>query len=150
MATWWRYGARCCHRSFFIYKDMKLYELIQAYNFDEVMPEVLRMFPGTAKYREPLKTAYDILTAMRPVATKKSIRYKIIHHDKSNESYMGAEDSDFRCTWEVCLGKDVSRERGVDLNDAEMLANCLVNMCFTGTHPRSFDAAYAELTKPER
>lgn len=129
---------------------MKLYDLIQAYDFDEIMPEILNMFPGTAKYREPLKKAYDILTQLRPVPSKKSIRYKLIQTGKLNESYMGAEDSDFKCTWEMCLGKDVSRERGVDLNDAEVLANCLVNICFTGIHPKSFDSAYAELTRPER
>ena len=129
---------------------MKLYELIQSYSFDEIMPEILKMFPGTAKYREPLKQAYDILVEMRPVSSKKSIRYRFFNMDNSGESYMGAADSDFRCTWEVCLGKDVVRERGIDLSDAEILANCLVNICFIGTHPRRFDTAYAELTRPER
>ena len=42
------------------------------------------------------------------------------------------------------------RERGIDLSDAEILANSLVNICLIGTHPRKFDAAYAELTRPER
>ena len=129
---------------------MKLYELIQAYDFDEIMPEISNMFPGTSKYRKPLQQAYDLLRKMRPVMSKKSIRYKLIRDDNSGDSYMGAADADFRCTWEVCLGKDLSRERGVDLNDAEMLANCLVNVCFTATHPRAFDEAYAELTRLER
>lgn len=129
---------------------MKLYELIQAYDFDEIMPEISNMFPGTSKYRKPLQQAYDILRAMRPVASKKSIRYKLMREGNSDECYMGAADADFRCTWEVCLGKDVSRERGVDLNDAEILANCLVNVCLIGTHPHAFDVAYAELTRAER
>lgn len=139
----------CYHRFLFV-RIMKLYELIQSYNFDEIMPEILRMFPGTAKYREPLKQAYDILLEMRPVPSKKSVRYRFFNMDNSDESYMGAADADFRCTWEVCLGKDVVRERGIDLSDAEILANSLVNICFIGTHPRKFDAAYAELTRPER
>ena len=67
---------------------MKLYELIQSYNFDEIMPEILRMFPGTAKYREPLKQAYDILLEMRPVPSKKSVRYRFFNMDNSDESYM--------------------------------------------------------------
>ncbi len=34
---------------------MKLHQLLQAYEFDELMPVINEMFPGTAKYREPLK-----------------------------------------------------------------------------------------------
>ena len=87
---------------------------------------------------------------MRPVSSKKTIRYQLMRDDKTNETYMGAADADFRCTWEVCLGKDISRGRGVDLNDVELLANCLVNICLTASHPRSFDQAYAVLTRRER
>ncbi len=136
--------------AFLLFGFMKLYELIQAYDFDEIMPVISNMFPGTSKYRKPLQQAYDILLEMRPVSSKKTIRYKLMRDDNSGDSYMGAADADFRCTWEVCLGKEVSRERGVDLNDAEILANCLVNICFLATHPRLFDGAYAELTRPER
>lgn len=129
---------------------MKLYELIQAYSFNEIMPVVVDMFPGTGKYSQPLHQAYDILREMKPAPSKKSITYKIIKMPSSNESYMGAEDSDFRTTWEACLGKDVTRSKGVDLSDEELLANCLVNICFLARHPKAFDGAYAELTKPER
>ncbi len=129
---------------------MRLYELLQAYEFEEIMPVIADMYPGTAKYQEPLKQAYDILLSLRPVPSKRGIHYKIMPGSKSGEQYMGAEDRDFDTTWEVCIGKDVSRERGVDLNDAELVANCLVNICFIAKHPKSFDAAYAVLTKPER
>ena len=108
---------------------MKLHQLIQAYEFDEIMPVINEMFPGTAKYRDQLSEAYNIMTSMRPVSSSKSIRYKIIK-GKGEEQYMGADDSNFNGPWEVTLGKDVSREKGVDLNDIEILANCLVNMCF--------------------
>ena len=53
---------------------MKLHQLLQAYEFDELMPVINEMFPGTAKYREPLKVAYDIMVGMRPVSSSKSIR----------------------------------------------------------------------------
>ncbi|MBM6992173.1 MAG: hypothetical protein I3J02_02770 [Prevotella sp.] len=129
---------------------MRLYELLQAYEFDEIMPVIVEMFPGTGKYEHPLRQAYDILVNMKPVASKKEIRYKILSAPNSDEQYMGAEDRDFDSTWEVCLGKNISRERGVDLTDIELVANTLVNICFIGRHPRSFDSAYAELTKPER
>ena len=54
---------------------MKLHQLLQAYEFDELMPVINEMFPGTAKYRVPLKVAYDIMVGMRPVSSSKSIRY---------------------------------------------------------------------------
>lgn len=129
---------------------MRLYELLQAYEFDEIMPVILEMFPGTSKYQEPLRKAYDILQDMNPVSSKQEIRYKILPSPNGKEQYMGAEDRDFDTTWEVCLGKNLTREKGVDLSDVEMVANTLVNICFIARHPRSFDAAYAELTKQER
>ncbi len=126
---------------------MTLYELIQAYDFKEIMPVIVDMFPGTAKYEEPLREAYDLLLGMRPVPSKKSIRYKILKFDDSDAQYMGAEDRDFDTTWDVCLGKQVQREKGVDLTDAELIANCLVNICFIARHPKSFEAAYQKLRR---
>jgi hypothetical protein len=126
---------------------MRLYELIQAYDFDEIMPVIADMYPGTAKYREPLKRAYDILLTMKPVPSKRGIRYKIMPGAKGDEQYVGAEDRDFDANWEVCLGKDVSREKGVDLTDEELIANCLVNICFLAHHPKAFDEAYSQLNK---
>lgn len=129
--------------------SMKLQQLFFAYDFDELMPIINEMFPGTSKYREPLKKAYDIMTTLKPVASKKSIHYKIMDAPGGNgEQYMGANDVDFRGTWEVSLGKDVTRERGVDLSDTDILANCLVNLCFLGTYPKEFEKAHQELLKP--
>lgn len=125
---------------------MKLHQLIQAYEFDEIMPVINDMFPGTAKFRDPLKEAYDIMRSMRPVSSSKSIRYKIIK-GKGEEQYMGADDSNFNGPWDVTLGKDVSREKGVDLNDIEILANCLVNMCFIGRYPQEFEKAHQILLR---
>lgn len=125
---------------------MQLYDLLQAYSFDEVMATVAQMYPGTAKYRPQLRQAYDLLLGMTPVPTKKSIRFKIID-GPGDLKYLGAEDKDFDTTWEACLGKNLVREKGVALNDAEMLANCLVNICFTARHPRVFEQAYQILKK---
>lgn len=129
---------------------MMLYDLLQAYEFDEIMPIITDMFPGTGKYEKPLRQAWNILLDMNPVLSKKNIRYKVMQGSRADESYMGAEDKDFDSPWEVIIGKNVSREKGVDLSDAELLANCLVNICFIGYHPKEFDKAYAELTRPER
>ena len=129
---------------------MMLYDLLQAYEFDEIMPIITDMFPGTGKYEKPLRQAWNILLDMNPVLSKKNIRYKVMQGSRADESYMGAEDKDFDSPWEVIIGKNVSREKGVDLSDAELLANCLVNICFIVHHPKEFDKAYAELTRPER
>lgn len=129
---------------------MRLYELLQAYDFDEIMPVIVDMFPGTGKYRGQLREAWDTLLGMRPIPSKKEIKYKFIKGANDDEQYVGADDRDFDTTWEVIIGKNVSREKGVDLNDAEMLANCLVNICLIGKHPRSFENSYMILSTPDR
>ncbi len=129
---------------------MRLYEYLQAYEFDELMPVIANMFLGTKKYQEPLRQAYDILINMSPVPSKKEIKYKILSSANADEHYMGAEDRDFDTSWEICLGKNITKEKGVDLSDIEMVANALVNVCLIARHPRSFDRAYAELTRAER
>lgn len=129
---------------------MRLYELLQAYDFDEIMPVIVDMFPGTGKYRGQLREAWDTLLGMRPVSSKKEIKYKFIKGANDDEQYVGADDRDFDTTWEVIIGKNVSREKGVDLNDAEMLANCLVNICLIGKYPRSFENSYRILSTPDR
>lgn len=126
---------------------MRLYELIYAYEFDEIMPVIAEMFPGTEKFAKPLQEAYELLASLTPVNSKKEIRYKIIPSPDGKEKYMGAEDKDFDTTWEACLGKNVARDKGVDMTDEEMIANCLVNICFIAKHPMAFNQAYAELTR---
>jgi len=128
-------------------KDMKLKQLFQAYEFEEIMPVINEMFPGTSKYREPLKVAYDILLELEPIPSKKGILYKIIDNKANGETYMGADDNNFRSTWQVALGKSVSRAKGVTLSDAEVAANCLVNLCFLGKYPPAFEAAHKKLLK---
>ena len=126
---------------------MKLKELLQAYDLDELMPVIADMFPGTGKYRHPLKVAYNLLMDTSVAPSKKKIRYRVIHHDKSSHSTVGAEDRDFEGTWSLCLGKDVVRESGVDLSDIELAANCLVNLCLISQYPQAFEEAHALLIK---
>ena len=126
---------------------MKLYQLLQAYDFDEIMVAVNDMFPGTKKYRKPLSVAYDILTNMQPVENKKAIRYKLLKDEGRSEQYMGAEDTCFATTWQSCLGKSVTRDHGVDLSDVELAANCLVNICFLAIGPREFEPYRQQLMK---
>lgn len=126
---------------------MTLMQLFQAYSFDEIMPVFNEMFPGTSKFRKQLSEAYNLALAMRPVASKKNIRYKIMDIPGSDHKYMGAEDANFDTTWEVCLGKEVVREKGVDLSDVELAANCLANLCLIARGPRSFEASRNLLLK---
>lgn len=129
---------------------MRLYELLQAYDFDEIMPAIVDMFPGTGKFRNQLRLAWDMLLDMKPVSTKKEIRYKFIKGSNDNEQYIGAEDSNFDAPWNAIIGKNLTREKGVDLNNIDMLANCLVNICLIGKHPKAFDEAYKILSTPDR
>lgn len=129
---------------------MRLYELLQAYEFDEIMPVVVDMFPGTGKFKPQLQQAWDLLLGMEPVSSDKAITYKVMKGSRENENYIGAEDRDFDGPWNVIIGKNLKRTRGASINDAEMLANCLVNICLIGRHPKSFDSAYNILTRPYR
>ena len=126
---------------------MKLIHLLQAYDFDELMPIINEMFPGATKYGKALREAYDTLLELKPVASKKPIRYKLMQDDNSSNSFMGAEDACFDTAWEVCLGKEVIRERGVDLSDIELAANCLVNLCLIARYPKSFEEAHRQLMR---
>ena len=61
--------------------------------------------------------------------------------------FVGANDSCFFCNWDVCLGKEIKKGKGADLNDIEIAANCLLNILFTGRHPQGFDKEYRKLLK---
>lgn len=111
------------------------------------MPVINEMFPGTSKFRPQLQEAYDLLVNMRPAYSKKAIVYKLIHDDNTNDTYMGAEDFSFRCSWNVALGKEVVKEKGVNLTQAEIVANCLVNLCLLGDYPKQFEEAHQALLK---
>lgn len=129
---------------------MRLYDLLQSYEFDEIMPVINDMFPGTSKFKPQLREAWDLLLNMTPVPSKKNIRYKFMKGVNNDEQYIGAEDHDFDAPWNVILGKNLQREKGVPLNDTEMLANTLVNICLIGRHPKSFDKSYKILSTPDR
>lgn len=126
---------------------MKLHHLLSAYEFDEIMPVIVEMFPGTGKHRKSLQAAYDLALSIKPVFSKKSIRYKVLRDADSNLSYLGTEDYNFNAPWDVCLGKEVTRDKGVDLSDIEMAANCLVNLCFNAKAPKAFEPYLAQLRK---
>ena len=126
---------------------MKLIEYLQAYDFDEIYPQIGLMYPKARHQREQFQHAYDILLGLRPVTSKKQIRYQLMIDPDTNEAFFGADDNCFKATWEVLLGKEVRKEPKVDLPPEEMVANMLLNVVLFGRHPRSFDADFNVITK---
>ena len=126
---------------------MKLYQLLQAFEFDELFPEVNKMFPNARVHEDVFHNAFDIICQMQPANSKKTIRYEIMNDPDTDEMFCGADDACFNTTWEACLGKEIKKGSGVDLNDTEIAANCLLNLLFIAKHPRSFDKEFAKLRK---
>lgn len=50
---------------------MKLKELFQAYEFDEIYPQIGLMFPKGRHLRVQFGNAYNLLLTLNPVASKK-------------------------------------------------------------------------------
>lgn len=126
---------------------MKLKELFQAYEFDEIYPQIGLMFPKGRHLRNEFRNAYDLLLSINPVLSKKQIRYQLMEDPDTNEMFFGADDHDFNGPWDVLLGKEVKKEPKVDLTDEELVANCLLNTVLIGRHPRPFDKDYQTIIK---
>lgn len=126
---------------------MKLIELFQAYEFDEIYPQIGLMFPKGRHLRVQFGNAYNLLLTLNPVASKKQIRYQLMEDPDTNEMFYGADDHDFDGPWEVLLGKEVKKEPKVDLTNEELVANCLLNTVLIGRHPRSFEKDYQAIVK---
>ena len=126
---------------------MKLKELLQAYEFDEIFPAVAVMYPNAKRHKRDFRLAYDLLLDMRPTLSKKNIRYTLMEDPSSKSHFLGANDQTFRTTWDVLLGMNVVRDKFVDLTDEELAANCLLNAIFLGKHPRDFEESYTKLVR---
>lgn len=126
---------------------MKLQQYFQAYEFDEIYPEIGLMYPKGRHQREQFRHAYDILLDLKPVLSKKQVRYQLMEDPDSKEVFFGADDNCFKGPWDVILGKEVRKEPKVDLTAEEMVANMLLNIVLIGRHPHAFDADYAIITK---
>lgn len=126
---------------------MKLKELLLSYEFDEIFPSVILMYPNAKRHKKEFKKAYDILLGTRPVPSQGCIRYKLIESKERNASYFGADDKDFIMPWDTLLGMEVKKEKKVDLSQEEVLANCLLNAIFIGTHPKEFEEEYKILVR---
>lgn len=126
---------------------MKLKELFQAYEFDEIYPQIGLMFPKGRHLREEFRNAYNLLLDIKPVMSKKQIRYELMEDPDSNEVFFGADDHDFNGPWDVLLGKEIKKGPKVDLTSEELVANCLLNVVLIGRHPRAFDKDFEKITR---
>ena len=46
---------------------MKLKELLQGYDFDEIFPSITMMYPNAKRHKKEFKNAYDIMLQTRAV-----------------------------------------------------------------------------------
>ena len=106
---------------------MKLYQLLQSYEFEEIFPTVNVMFPNAQLHRDVFEKAFNMLCDIQPISSKKVIRFELMEDPNSSDMFVGANDSCFQTTWDV--------------------ANCLLNILFIGRHPQSFEKDYKKLFK---
>ena len=126
---------------------MKLYQLLQSYELEAIVPTVNVMVPNAQLHRDVFEKAFNMLCDIQPISSKKVIRFELMEDPNSSDMFVGANDSCFQTTWDVCLGKEIKKGKGADLNDVEMVANCLLNILFIGRHPQSFEKDYKKLFK---
>lgn len=65
---------------------MKLYQLLQSFDFEELFPTVSTMFPNANLHRDVFQKAFDMLCSIQPVMSKKTIRYELMEDPNSSNS----------------------------------------------------------------
>lgn len=121
---------------------MKIKELFETYEFGEIYPNIGLMYPNARHLRKQFEHAYKLCLEIKPVTSKKQIRYELMQDPDTNEMFFGSDDSAFNGPWDVLLGKELKREPNVELTEDEILANCLLNIVLIGKHPRLFEEDY--------
>lgn len=92
---------------------MKLYQLLQSFEFEEIFPTVNVMFPNAQLHRDIFEKAFDMLCNIQPITSKKVIKFELMEDPDSNDMFVGANDSCFQSTWDVCLGKEVKKAKAL-------------------------------------
>lgn len=126
---------------------MNLQLLLRSFEFEDLFPAVANMYPNAKRHRKEVKDAYDLLTTLRPIVSKKNIKYQIIESQFSKDYFYGAPDSNFKATWEELAGRNVIKGKEVELTDEEIAANCLINSIFIGKHPEQFEDSFRSLVR---
>ena len=82
---------------------MKLYQLLQSFEFEEIFPTVNVMFPNAQLHRDIFEKAFDMLCNIQPITSKKVIKFELMEDPDSNDMFVGANNSCFHSTCDVCL-----------------------------------------------
>ena len=72
---------------------MKLYQLLQSFEFEEIFPTVNEMFPNAQLHRDVFEKAFNMLCDIQPISSKKVIRFELMEDPNSNNMFVGANDS---------------------------------------------------------
>ena len=126
---------------------MKLKLLLETFDFNDFFPEVCVMYPNAKRHKREFMRAFNMLYALEPQPSKKAIRYLLMTDPDTGNSFYGANDSCFNASWEVLLGKEVTKDKNVDLDDTSIVANCLINIIFLGKHPQEYEDSYQKLIR---
>ena len=126
---------------------MKLKQLLETFDFEDFFPEICVMYPNAKRHKREFMRAFNMLYALDAQPSKKTIRYQLMEDPDSGDTFFGAQDSCFNASWEVLLGKEVSKDKQVDLDDTALAANCLLNVIFLGKHPVEYEDSYQKLIR---
>lgn len=66
----------------YIIRYMKLYQLLQSFEFEELFPAVNEMYPNAYLHRDIFEKAFNMLCNIQPVVSKKTIRYELKEDQK--------------------------------------------------------------------
>lgn len=117
---------------------MKVKELFETFEFEDLFPTVANMYPNAKRHKREFQEAFDLLTTMKSTASNKTVRYMMIEDPVTKDHFFGAQDSNFNTSWDVLLGKEVKRDKYIDLTDEEIASNILINAIFISKCPKSF------------
>ena len=126
---------------------MKVKELLQTFDFDDLFPTIAIMYPNAKRHKREFKEAFDILTTMKATSSNKTVRYMMIEDPLTKDNFFGAQDSNFNTSWDVLVGKEVKRDKFVDLTDEEMAANIIINAIFLSKCPKTFEESQRTLKR---
>lgn len=62
---------------------MKLYQLLQSFEFEEIFPTVNVMFPNAQLHRDIFEKAFDMLCNIQPITSKKVIKFELMEDPNS-------------------------------------------------------------------
>ena len=126
---------------------MKLKELFQAYEFDEIYPQIGLMFPKGRHLRVQFGNAYNLLLTLNPVASKKQIRYQLMEDQILMRCSMEQMTMTLMVRGKFFLVRKLRKNLRLILTNEELVANCLLNTVLIGRHPRSFEKDYQAIVK---